>query len=425
MLTTIKNISFSIIVILVFFMLIEVGFYFSGYDGNSYDAILFGEDPNSPLLFEKSPLLWWRLKKNADIEFLGKRVVTDSLGLRCAPSTISGSNDPEVSILFLGDSSTFGWRMNYEQTFPYLLQKMLTKNLSKDVRIIIGGIPGYSSFQSLLLFKEISRKINPDIVVIYLSNNELSMADNSDCERFKMSESFLWLKTVLNLSSLYQFMQNQINKPISFYTSKPITLEQLYNMPTRVSLEEYRQNILEIMGLSYNNMATPVLLTVPSNLEFLSMLDIPDRNSEVNELLAGADQLIMQKKYDSALKNIETAQRISPEYYKCFYLKGIISKLRGTGDEMGFFEKAIECHLFPARLKKSYNDAILDLAEKNNTLCVDLYGSLKSGSYDLDKLFIDACHPSIDGHELLAKMLYAPIAGVAKKMGRASTGSRS
>ena len=60
----------------------EVSFRVGGYQGNQFRSILFGDDLNSPLLFEESPSLWWKLRKNVMVTFLGKKVATDNFGLR-------------------------------------------------------------------------------------------------------------------------------------------------------------------------------------------------------------------------------------------------------------------------------------------------------------------------------------------------------
>lgn len=44
---------------------------------------------------------------------------TDPNGLRITPATVSGAAAPRACVLFFGDSSTFGWGLNDQDTLPY------------------------------------------------------------------------------------------------------------------------------------------------------------------------------------------------------------------------------------------------------------------------------------------------------------------
>ena len=85
------------------------------------------------------------------------KVISDKNGARISEKNLRDNND-DHKILIIGDSLSFGYGLNYEDTFGYLLEKKLNtkiKNLS---------VPGYSTIQSYKVLKD---KINNEELVIY------------------------------------------------------------------------------------------------------------------------------------------------------------------------------------------------------------------------------------------------------------------
>jgi len=103
-------------------------------------------------------------------------------------------------ILALGESTTFGWDVKDDESYPYYLMQELqnlleseasapnkarlkpsvpsfTKTLQKnqDIYVINGGVPSYTSAQTLLYMREILKKdkIQPDIILINILWNDI------------------------------------------------------------------------------------------------------------------------------------------------------------------------------------------------------------------------------------------------------------
>jgi len=77
-------------------------------------------------------------------------------------------------ILALGESTTFGWDVKDDESYPYYLMQELQKN-RKDIYVINGGVPSYTSAQTLLYMREILKKdkIQPDIILINILWNDI------------------------------------------------------------------------------------------------------------------------------------------------------------------------------------------------------------------------------------------------------------
>ena len=81
-----KILALSLITVIGFLGIFEILLRVNGYQGNQFRAILFGDDPNSSQLFQNSPRLWWELKKNHRVSFMGVMISTNDMGFRASPS---------------------------------------------------------------------------------------------------------------------------------------------------------------------------------------------------------------------------------------------------------------------------------------------------------------------------------------------------
>ncbi len=77
-------------------------------------------------------------------------------------------------ILALGESTTFGWRVRDNETYPFHLEKCFSEKYG-DVFVINGGVPSYSSSQVLVTLQEIlsQNRIRPDLVLICILGNDI------------------------------------------------------------------------------------------------------------------------------------------------------------------------------------------------------------------------------------------------------------
>ncbi len=77
-------------------------------------------------------------------------------------------------ILTLGESTTFGWGVKEDETYPFFLMHRFTET-DDSVYVVNGGVPSYTSSQTLAYLKEILIKgdLRPDIVVINILWNDI------------------------------------------------------------------------------------------------------------------------------------------------------------------------------------------------------------------------------------------------------------
>jgi hypothetical protein len=96
-------------------------------------------------IFEPDPELIWRLRRNLvepdeDVPFRG--VISNAQRLRERDEVPLEKDANEVRVLFLGDSVTFGWRLDIDDTFVERTERTLGERFpGKRIRCINAGVP--------------------------------------------------------------------------------------------------------------------------------------------------------------------------------------------------------------------------------------------------------------------------------------------
>ena len=81
------------------------------------------------------------------------------------PAVSRAKPEGVVRLLFLGDSSTFGWPYGYRDIYPHLVGELLAERSGQPVEILDAGIPGQSIVQ---IRNKLARQLefDPDVVLL-------------------------------------------------------------------------------------------------------------------------------------------------------------------------------------------------------------------------------------------------------------------
>jgi hypothetical protein len=126
------------------------------------------------------PIFGWSLKPNIEYEkdLPEAKVLVryNSQGFRDAERSLIKPKDV-TRILVLGDSFMEGYSVNIQDSLPYLLENILN-NEGKRVEVINMGVGGYGTLQEYLVWEEVGKNYDPDIVIVgfFLGND---LIDNS------------------------------------------------------------------------------------------------------------------------------------------------------------------------------------------------------------------------------------------------------
>jgi len=94
-------------------------------------------------------------------------------------------NNYDYKILCIGDSYTVGGSVVWEESYPYLLQEVLSKTEKKNFEVINGGRCEINSTQALWTLKELTRVYNPDCVILLIGSANRFNLYGYHCNRRK------------------------------------------------------------------------------------------------------------------------------------------------------------------------------------------------------------------------------------------------
>lgn len=170
-------------------------------------------DRERKTIFEDDPLLFWRVKPNLDRSVWDFTVVsTNSQGFRHEGDL--GPKEPgAIRVVCLGDSVTFGYRVPLvrperpdqyardQLPYPMLLERALrAANPGRKIEVIALAVPGYTSYQGLLLLRREIDRLRPDVVTVCFGWNDVSLRDATDRETMPDGRARLLLRRLTGSS---------------------------------------------------------------------------------------------------------------------------------------------------------------------------------------------------------------------------------
>jgi len=127
-------------------------------------------------IYVNDDTLGYRVSPNLETLFKGKSLTTDSRGFRKNPTF--DTENPDFSLLIIGDSYAFGEGVDDKNNFPAILGNIYKDRYKElSVKVVNAGVQGFGNDQELKLLAGTCDDINPDMVVltVYTGND---FADN-------------------------------------------------------------------------------------------------------------------------------------------------------------------------------------------------------------------------------------------------------
>jgi hypothetical protein len=117
-------------------------------------------------------LIFWN-PSNFHANYGEIRVSTNELGMRDDP--VRPKQPGEFRVAAIGDSVTFGWGVQREETWCYQLQQKLAAERASrgPARVLDTGCGGYDSQQELHLLRRLGEKLEPDVVLLLYVPNDV------------------------------------------------------------------------------------------------------------------------------------------------------------------------------------------------------------------------------------------------------------
>lgn len=172
----VKNLLLAIASVLIFFGSIEVVLSLLHVEEKFQKrTFLLEPERDYPQFFAKDRNLFWKFRPNQTIQshfFVEGEYRINSHGFRDREFSVA-KPPGTFRIVCLGNSCTFGWGVRQEETYPKVLEKILSDSLpGRKVEVINAGVTGYSSLQGLRLFEREILKLQPDLVTVCYGWND-------------------------------------------------------------------------------------------------------------------------------------------------------------------------------------------------------------------------------------------------------------
>lgn len=190
---------------------------------------------------------------NKTAQLYGVEFKTNSLGLRADREYAIPKPNNTTRILVLGDSVTAGWGVDYENTYPKLLESLLSDHYQIKFEVINAGVGNYNSAFELAALKKFI-KLEPDVIVLGFYFNDIESIPYSSKLSYSIKSKFY----------LYAFLFDKfLDLKLRGVTAKSYKAYYgaLYN--DIIHRGETRKAITEMIDIATSNSTQFVLVNIP------------------------------------------------------------------------------------------------------------------------------------------------------------------
>jgi lysophospholipase L1-like esterase len=204
--------------------------------------------PNGQNCLQRSRSLSLEFRPNCTGEMSETAFSTNALGMRGPQLRDDGS----TRILAMGDSCTWGWHVGQNESYPADLQRLLDEKIGVGrYQVLNAGVPGYTSYQTLVALQEKGLPLDPAIVLVGTGFND-HFTSGDVVEQIEASRRWMPLLLAddffLTESVLYRWGRWRLSGG-----SQP-------DRGVRVTPRNYAQNLREMIRLSRERGAHVLLL---------------------------------------------------------------------------------------------------------------------------------------------------------------------
>lgn len=202
-------------------------------------------------LYTTDEQLFWKLRSNVQLDVRNNvyqttgepirwKIETNAEGFR-GPWLPADRNQADPLVVCLGDSCTFGFRVDQGETYPSQLQAFLRAHGLPRAVVLNCGVPGYSSFQGARVAEQLLPRLRPDFVIMAFGANDLEPALRTDLQRsgqkVPLSGAVSGLRSRLAVARLFDRL----------FRSQRVAPDASIPNQRRVNDEQYAANLLAMI----------------------------------------------------------------------------------------------------------------------------------------------------------------------------------
>ena len=258
-----RTLLFSLLPLAVLLLAIEIGVRVASIDVRSKSRQFpINQDIDFPEIYKLDYGLFWRFRPNQEIASKVFSVATYRINSRGFRGD-EPRPDAACRIVALGNSCSFGWAVREQYIWTTVLESMLNETQNgTDYDVINAGVPGYSSHQGRILCSELLSDLKPQYLCIMFGWNDHWTAGDAGADRdIQMPSSF----TLSVLNVLMPFKSFQLFQKLAETSDEPardITINTI-DGARRVPIEQFRENLDDLVDSAQAYGATPLLIIPP------------------------------------------------------------------------------------------------------------------------------------------------------------------
>ncbi len=337
------------------------------------------------------------------------------------PATVKPADT--FRVVLLGNSVTFGFRTREADSYAHRLAEQLQglplrheDRACSRIEVINAGVVGYTSWQGRVLYEERIRELEPDLVIAAFGYNDHHSA--SECDRERQTSAVL---DAVRKTGLFRLVHRLRSGPPADLQQAPVP---------RVSLQDYRENILAIQEAVRADGADGLFLTIAIRpgvplVENFREVVIEGRRVWMRQIdvalgaLGPGSREILSRHFhggaaldgladDPGLcRRIQQLSRQYPDLPVFPYLLASCLQSAGQNDAAREALRRVEGLDRERRELEAYNDVLRTLDREGRIEVLDVARHFEA--HREAPLFMDVIHPTPAGHELIARVIAARI----------------
>jgi len=246
--------------------------------------------------FTEARYIWTKAKPNVDVEIVNPFTFNaiEALAGRVTfhfSSNSDGFRSPEftpkepgvIRIVCIGDSSTFGWGVDYEYTYPHLIETRVA-GLGPRVEVFNLGIPGYTSRHGLGVLRHYALELDADYYVFSFGANDPRLLLRNVDEVLSQDEG-LWAALRFSVLKLRTFL---FLRSVVFQLSDPTLRYEPSDLVRAVTDEQYVENMHTLVSIARERGARAAFLAVCAPLTMVHQMRDVAEAADVSMVDAGA-----------------------------------------------------------------------------------------------------------------------------------------
>jgi tetratricopeptide (TPR) repeat protein len=335
-------------------------------------------------------------------------------------------------IFCLGASTTQGFPYPPNGAYPALLQDILAGLFpAKKVQVLNCGITAITSPSVLDMEREILRKYQPDLIVVYTGHNEF-YGVFGQASTFSLFNNRALLQCFLQMqrSKLFLLMRNTLNDLFGKRIERGIhnqsnTLMSIMAKDVGIDLEsrvfqnteeQYQENLADMCRIAQKHHTNIMLCNLVDNEKDLPPFASKHRKdfaaqdtSDWHEVMKRAQNFQNAGQYQDAVHEYTNALKIDSTFALThFQLGQCYNALSDYNNAKEHFALAKDYDTIRFRAPSSFNEIINKVAKSHHVPLIDDVNSFdqqSSGGIPGENLFFEHVHPKLPGYLLIARTI--------------------